>query len=86
MTKTKRSPKSPATKVAGSTIRIAALINPKTKRKVLERVTKNGELSRRARELLGIKRVKEFVVIQATSWAAATKQVRAGKGTRASAA
>lgn len=64
----------------GSVIRIAALQNPKTKRTVFERVTADGRLSKRAAAQLGIKRVEAWKEVEARTWAAATKLVRAGKG------
>ena len=77
MSKTKRtSTKTPANGQTGPVIRIAKLKSP-AGREVLERVTRDGRLSRRAQELLGIKRVKEFVVVQAISWAQAFSEIGA---------
>src|SRR5438128_12668403 len=63
-----------------SVIRIAVLENPETKRKVLERVTADGRLSKRAAAKLGVKKVAAWTEVEAKSWAQATKAVRAGKG------
>jgi hypothetical protein len=63
-----------------SVIRIAKLKNPKTDREVLERVTADGRLSKRAVAKLGVKKVATWTEVEAKTWAQATKLVRAGKG------
>ena len=90
MTTKKQNPKAAtngkaATSGSGKVIRVAALINPKTKRPIFERVTRDGKLSARAAEHLGTKRVKSWVEVQAPGWAAATAAVKAGKGKKVSA-
>jgi hypothetical protein len=84
MTTKKQNPKA-ATSGSGKVIRVAALTNPKTKRPIFERVTRDGKLSARAAERLGAKRVKAWIEVAATSWAAATAAVKAGKGKKMSA-
>ena len=63
-----------------SVIRIVVLENPETKRKVLERVTRDGKLSKRAAAKLGVKKVASWLEVEAKSWKAASRAVRAGKG------
>ena len=66
----------------GSVIRVATLQNPKTKRQLFVRVTKDGKLGKRDAQHLGVKQVAAWVEVPAKSWAQATKLVRAGKGKR----
>jgi len=66
-------------KKSPSVIRIAVLKSP-TGREVLERVTADGKLSKRAAAKLGVKKVGTWTEVQAKGWAQATKLVRAGKG------
>lgn len=70
------------TKPTKGIIRIAVLKNRATGRDVLERVTADGRLSKRAAKHLGVKKVTDWTEVEADGWAAATKIVRAGKGTK----
>jgi hypothetical protein len=69
-----------ALKQSPSIIRIAKL-KSKSGREIYERVTADGKLSKRAAVKLGITKVATWVEVEAKTWAAATAQVRAGKGT-----
>ena len=62
-----------------SIIRITKLKSP-AGHEVLERVTADGKLSKRAAAKLGVKKVAAWIEVEATRWAQATRMVRAGKG------
>ena len=64
-------------------IRIAKLKSP-AGREVLERVTRDGKLSKRAAAKLGVKKVATWIEVEAKSWKEAAQLVRAGKGKKVS--
>ena len=72
--------KAKSLKKSPSIIRIAVLKNPKSDREVLERVTADGRLSKRAAAKLGVKKVATWTEVEAKSWKQATAAVKAGRG------